>query len=334
VSELWLLMNNKLLSICILSYNQADEVERLLNSVMPQMTDDVEIVVRDDSTDNETELLIARYSDVFPIRYFHGEKGGIDKTIIFLSEEAKGEFVWWLGDDEITPGSIQRVLAAIRENGDLSFIWANYTLIKSEKIAISLPKDQIIEDCNRMLELGGVALGFISATICRRELLLTGIEESKQYDGTLFVNLYLVLHVICQPGKLLYMKGPIVICHNTTPEEFIEIAVDDSGVINNWSFQVFALYFSEIIHAFPSFSPSSMEKVIKESFGYTWRGVLVGYVGGWDTPHNKRLIMLKHFGRFPEAWLAFFLFCFPRWLLGIMYRVYKILKLVSMKLKK
>jgi glycosyltransferase involved in cell wall biosynthesis len=82
--------NHKLLSICILSYNQAPDIERLLNSLVPQVTDEVEIIIRDDSTNNETELLVERFSNIIPIRYFHGKKEGIDKTVIFLANEARG----------------------------------------------------------------------------------------------------------------------------------------------------------------------------------------------------------------------------------------------------
>lgn len=317
-------MHSKLLSICILSYNQADEVERLLNSLAPQMTDKVEIVVRDDSTNNETERLIERYSESLPIRYFHGEKGGIDKTIIFLSEEARGKFVWWLGDDEIAPDGVSRVLDAIKEHDDLSFIWANYALAGSGEVALNMSSDHVIEDRNQLLELAGTALGFISATICKRSLLLSGIGNSKRYIGTLFVNLYLVLHVICQGSKILYIKGPVVICHNATSEEVKEVVIDDHGAVNNQAFQVFGLNFSEIVRAFSScFTKGSINRTIKVAFGHTWRGVLVGYVGGWDSPKNKRLKMLKHFGRFPEAWLAFFLFLLPKWVLSVLYRAYK-----------
>ncbi|MEX2164812.1 MAG: glycosyltransferase [Sulfuricaulis sp.] len=86
--------NHILLSICILTYDQLSEIERLLNSLVPQVTDEVEIIIRDDSTNNETGLLVKRFANILPIRYFHGNKEGIDKTVIFLTEEAQGKFVW------------------------------------------------------------------------------------------------------------------------------------------------------------------------------------------------------------------------------------------------
>ncbi len=316
--------NDKLLSICILSYNQASEIERLLSSFVSQVTEDVEIVIRDDSTNDDTENHVKSFSKVFPIRYYRGKKEGIDKTVIFLTKEARGKFVWWMGDDDVVPGGVSNVLDVIKKNPEVSFIWANYRLVNGKKLAIDFKKNCFFKSRDQLLEVGGTALGFISATVFKREIALPGIDLAKKYIGSAFVNLYLVLYVISQPGRYYYIRGEVVICHPATSAEAKASVVNESGVINNWAFQVFGINFKNIVKEFSnSFSNKAIRKTIKTSFGQTWRGILVAYVGGWDTPKGKRIQMIKYFWMYPECWIAFVLFMIPKSILGVLYKLYR-----------
>lgn len=322
--------NEILLSICILSYNQVEEVERLLISLVPQVTKDVEILIRDDSTNNDTKLLVENYSKSIPIRYFQGKREGIDKTVIFLTKEACGKFIWWMGDDDIVSDGVQSVLNVIKQEPEVTFIWANYRMVNGKKLAIDLPCDNYFESRDQLLELGGTALGFVSATIFKRDLAISGIDLAKKYIGSAFVNLYLVLHVISQPGKNYYIHGPVVICHPATTEEIKTVVVKSDGQIKNEAFEVFGVNFSEIVREFSCvFSHSVIRATIKKSFGQTWRGVLVAWIGGWDTPKGKRLRMIKYFWMFLECWIALLFFLIPLSANKLLYRIYKYCTLIK-----
>lgn len=317
--------HEKLLSICLLTYNQPDDIHRLLSSLSTQLTKDVELIIRDDSTDDKTECIVKDFSNHLKIRYFHGKKEGIDKTVIFLTKTANGKFVWWLGDDDIVGDAVEQILDVIKHQPEVTFIWANYRLVGTTKLGIDLPNDTFFENRDKLLELGASALGFVSATIFDRKLALLGIDAAEKYVGSKFANLFIVLFVICQPGKLYYKKGPIVICHPTTSDETKASVVDHNGMIDNWAFQVFGINFSNILRHFSGvFSKSAIRAAIKETFGKTWRGVLVAYIGGWDTPVGKSIPMVKYFWMFPECWLALFLFNLPKVVLVYLYRIYKV----------
>ena len=107
-----------LLSFCIPTCNRPEELSWLLTTLLPQLTDDVELFIKDDSVDNKSEDLVKEMlldSNV-NFRYFHGEKEGIDEANIFIAEHARGKFVWWFGDDdELLPGALERVLSAIKK---------------------------------------------------------------------------------------------------------------------------------------------------------------------------------------------------------------------------
>lgn len=316
--------SEKLLSICILSYNQADEIERILNCLVPQYTDEIEIVVKDDSTNDETEHLVNNFTKVLPIRYYKGVKEGIDRTVIFLMEKALGKFVWWMGDDKIESGGVSAVVEVIKSKPSVNFIWANYQLINTKLVGIDLEAKECQIEKNQLLFLAGAGLGFISATIFNKKIGAKAIVSAEEYVGTLFVNLYIVLYVITQPGESYYLKGPIVTCYPATSEEIKSTYVGNLGEINNPAFQTFGISFASIVKNFSnSFDRNIIRKTLKRSFGQTWRGVLVGTVGGWDTTKGKKLMLIRNFYMYPECWIALVLFMLPVDVLKLLYRLHK-----------
>lgn len=316
------------LSICLLTYNQPEDVDRLLSSISGQLTDEVEIVIRDDSEGDETDLVVSRYSHIKNLRYIRGCKEGIDKTVVFLVEIAQGDFVWWMGDDDIASEGVSKVLNVINSVRNVGFIWANYKLINTEIKGINIGDNRLFSDPDEILLEAGTGLGFISACVLKREIALKSINQLDKYYGTTFVNLYIALFTIVNSDCCYCISDAIVICHPASSEEIKSITVKSSGEINNRAFEVFGVNFCKIVGSFSGKfkSNKTLRKVISRSFGQTWRGVLVGWSGGWDTPKNKRILLIKNFWNYPEAWVAFILFCMPSGVNRLMYGFYKKLK--------
>jgi len=305
----------KLLSVCLLVYNQAPEMERLLNSIYSQITPEVEVIIRDDSTDDECMKAARKFPGV---RYFRGQKGGIDRTFLFLLEQAKGRFVWWVGDDDITKRGIGKVLRVIKNN-DISFVWINYQIFNQSEPVTNM-KEGII-DKDKLLENAGTGLGFCSAGVFKKSTV--DLETAKKYIGGAWTSLYSFLSAISK-GNCYYIKEPIVICYPTTSEEIRAVTVKN-GEINNAAFEVFGVGFANLLWEFEgTFSRKAIRKTIKGSFGQTWRGMLVGWIGGWDTPKGKRWRMFKLFWSYPECWIALPIMLMPLWINKGLFRIYKV----------
>ena len=58
-------LKNILLSICLPVYNQPDKVREFFKNIIPQLNPEIsshiEIVIRDDSTNDETKNVVSRY---------------------------------------------------------------------------------------------------------------------------------------------------------------------------------------------------------------------------------------------------------------------------------
>ena len=138
------------------------------------------------------------------------------------------------------------------------------------------------------------------------------------------ISTAIYIHVLSQPGKFYFLKGPYLFCHPTTNEEVKKIMTRTGKIINE-AFNIYGINFYNIIKDYEnSFTKKAVRKILSKNFSYVWRGILVGWIGGWDTPKGKLWRMFKIYWSYPEFWLALPAFSIPLCLNRALYKVYKI----------
>jgi len=105
-----------LLSICVPTYGRLPYLKELLAALLPQVDDlgsgSVEVCVSDNASPDGTGAYLA--SIVSPsLRFWTNETNiGGDRNFLKCIQEARGEYVWLLGDDELLPvDAVSRVVA-------------------------------------------------------------------------------------------------------------------------------------------------------------------------------------------------------------------------------
>lgn len=115
-------MSSIRLSVCIPTYNFGRFIGETLESIVRQANEEVEIVVLDGgSADNTTEV-VEGFRGAFPrLRYYRQDfKGGIDRDMAKSVELARGEYCWlFSADDVMAEGALDRILRKIRSRMDL-----------------------------------------------------------------------------------------------------------------------------------------------------------------------------------------------------------------------
>lgn len=123
------------LSIVVPSYNQGKYLEEALLSVISQHRNDVELIVMDGgSTDNSVEI-IKKYRN--NIAYWQSKKDkGQSDAINEGFRIAKGEYVTWLNSDDIlVNGALDLIIATIDRNPHIKWFLGNLLWIdKSGRI--------------------------------------------------------------------------------------------------------------------------------------------------------------------------------------------------------
>lgn len=320
--------NEILLSICIPTYNRPKELERMLLGLLPQLTDETEIVIRDDSPNSYSKDIFDRLISGKGIRYqyFSGDKIGLDAASIFLLERAQGSFFWLFSDDdELLEGGVSEVLSLIKSSPELNLIWANFDSDMPSGLAVKNRESGFFRDGSEALEVLGTGIGLVSTQVFRRNCGLLGLDVARKHIvGFSFASTAIYLSVLAGPGKFYFLKGPYVLCHPTGIEE-IKAATTRTDKIINEGFNVYGIDFYTIVKEFDGkFSKRAIKRILSINFAALWRGMLVGWVGGWDTPKGKRWRMFKYYWSFPEFWLAIPFFLLPLWINKLLYRLYKV----------
>lgn len=117
------------LSICIPTYNFGKFIAETLDSIIPQLDDQTEVVVLDGGSTDNTSEIVQYYQSICPhIRYFRqSERGGIDKDMHLSVEKAQGEYCWlFSSDDVMQQNAIATILSEIKENHDVYL--CNFTI--------------------------------------------------------------------------------------------------------------------------------------------------------------------------------------------------------------
>lgn len=184
------------LSICISTFNRGTFIGETLDSILPQLNGDVELVVVDGGSSDDTQAILEAYSLRSPrIRYHRLTKnGGVDADFNAAVELAHGDYCWLMSDDDLfRPNAVDKVLQAIRTDYDA--IVVNYDVhSKYFENVIALPKVKVTEDTtykpdqvDAFFRATAGALSYIGALVIKRSVWMS--IEREQFFGSFFIHL-------------------------------------------------------------------------------------------------------------------------------------------------
>lgn len=223
-------MNNPLLSICIATYNRAAYIGETLDSILPQLDDEVELLVVDGASTDNTEDVIQRYIEVDShIRYVRlPAKGGVDRDYDKSIELAHGEFCWLFTDDDLLrPGAVIAVKAALSEGYGLVIVNAE---VRDRELAVIVQNRRIAMQNNKAYGLNSIEhlfidalsyLSFIGGLVIRRSIWLS--RERESYFGTEFIHVGVIFQKPLPDPALIIATPYIIIRYGNgqwTPRHF------------------------------------------------------------------------------------------------------------------
>ena len=141
-------------SIIIPCYNQAKFLVETINSVLNQTYDNIEIVIVDDcSTDNSKDIIndyLLKYKN---IKFYQNKTNkGVIYSRNFAIENCEGEYILPLdGDDLIEPTYIQKAVEILNKNKNIGIVYCKADFIGAKNGLWNLPlydkKNIIYENC-------------------------------------------------------------------------------------------------------------------------------------------------------------------------------------------
>jgi abequosyltransferase len=173
-------------SICIPTYNRADKLPRLLDSIAGQIGYDleVEVVISDNASTDDTAALVERYKvDGLTIVYDRlPENRGFDRNLLNAIERASGTFCWLFGsDDFLEPGALaalEQTLTRHRDAAGVSIGLQAYSpdlkrqLFLDDHISTDFADETVLVGRGDIIARIGACFGFMSSVVIRRPYLL------------------------------------------------------------------------------------------------------------------------------------------------------------------
>lgn len=208
-------MNRPLISICIPSYNRPKELSRLLESIDTSRIKDVEIVICEDKAPLREgvreEVNNYTANAVYNVNYIENEQNcGYDKNLRNLINKAIGEYVLFMGDDDMfIPGRLDGFIEFVKNHRDCGYILRSYQNVYANgKVAEFkyFDSDKVFEaSADTYISMFDKSV-FISGFTIKREFAKE--VESDKFDGSLLYQMYLLTEV-CRKYPSAYYNTPI-----------------------------------------------------------------------------------------------------------------------------
>jgi glycosyltransferase involved in cell wall biosynthesis len=173
----------KILSICVPTYNRSGYLEKLLGNIRQQLKEfdllgTVEVLVSDNASSDNTQDIAAKFSDI--IHYNRNpENVGPDANFLGLFEMAQGKYIWLPGDDdEVRSDTVRYILNMISAH-DLDYLYlktAGPVIEAADRGGERVSNVELLKTVN-------IFTTFMTSQVVRASLIKTNIEEARPLLG-------------------------------------------------------------------------------------------------------------------------------------------------------
>jgi abequosyltransferase len=213
------------LSICIPTYNFGGFLGETLESMSVQDLAGAEIVVLDSASTDDTPHVVAEWQRRLPnLKYVRADwRGGIDRDMARVVEEAAGEYVWlFSADDVMRVGAVSTVARAL--SPELDVLLCSHTICNKEmRFLFDYPV--IRADPGHLFDLGDVSqrhdyfrraanteafFSFMSGIIVKTEIWRT-VRLNEKFVGSCWAHVARFFEIIVERGLIVrYIGGPLL----------------------------------------------------------------------------------------------------------------------------
>lgn len=282
-------MSKPVLSICIPTYNRAVFLKKSLDVLCPQITsDDVELIVSDNNSPDNTEDIVKQYVAMNPrIQYTKQETNlGAARNFFSLMHRAQGKYILLLGDDDILTDNAVSVLVDILKRKDYGLLYVETRITDNKGIKEFDNKTDFIKEISYFYT-------FMSSSIFRKDVVEM-IEDPLRYVPS---------HLLQMP---FYIKSTLLSDYNAITYEpvfaTIGLAAKANGGYNffdvfvNWYYRIWEEYLDD---------KQLLKWLKKDIWSFIWqytKQLLIHKESGNFKVDNGWKILFKHYGNECYFW--------------------------------
>ena len=202
-------------SLCIPQYNRVQYLLKNLLNITQQSYSDIEVVVSDDASTDNTKEEIQRLQTgyKYSLTYFrHPKNVGYDANVRKSLELATGDYCILLGnDDTLKAGDgIEKLVSFLKENKLPELGFCNYVEAHSPDIVITrAPSSTVIGSGEEVALKYYRSFSYVAGIIIRKDIFES--VNTNKADGSIYVQMYFAARIITNGGRLFMYNVPLVI---------------------------------------------------------------------------------------------------------------------------
>jgi abequosyltransferase len=215
------------LSFCIPTYNFGQFIGQTLHNIFTQCTEEVEIVIVDGASTDQTQEVVRSFQLSHPNLTYHRREQnmGVDRDLAKAVELARGKYCWLMSSDDLLKlNAVSRILTETQLgyavylcnrtecDGKLRPIrdrlWLSSTC--QDRVFDLSNHSELLDYFNHAQSLGAL-FSYISCIIVKRQDW-NGILQDEALAGTNYLHVFTIFQILLSGGQLKYLKDPLVLC--------------------------------------------------------------------------------------------------------------------------
>lgn len=232
--------NNPLVSVVITSYNRANLIEGAVQSALAQDYPNLEIIISDNCSTDNTDEVMAKYLSNPRIRYYKNEQniGMIPNFKLATEQRSKGDYITYVSSDDylINNSFISQAINIVNTYKNILIVFGkNQTFIEQKNDLIDdnthhLYQEVFMNGKDVFLRFAKTkALGWGAAFIKKAELISLNIFNTRSTSLDYEANLLLMLK-----GNIGFIKEPTYV-YRVHTNQASQVKNADA-VIKNYTF--------------------------------------------------------------------------------------------------
>lgn len=298
--------NNIKLSIAIPTYNGVLHIQEALDSIISQLDDideEVEIVISDNASTDQTPKIIREYQKIYPfIKYFcNDENLGADRNFDLAVRSSKGMYVWLFSDDDILKsGAIKRVLEVLKKYPKIGVIWVNYGIYNEDFSVCSMESRDLktIADvyCKSADEF--YTTTHILSTACSTNIVKRSSWNSVDKDkfmGSHFIHVGVISSYLIKENNAYCINYPYVMIRMRRVSRWV----------NNANLLFYSINLASIFTGLieRGYKKETINKVFDHIMSGMWRVCISAKLQNVNLDSSLLKAMIKNYGKYPSFWL-------------------------------
>lgn len=207
------------ISVIMSAYNAQKTISRAIRSVLNQTYDDIELIVVNDCSTDNTEKIVKKYKDNRIVYIKHDVNLGAGCARNTGIKNATGDYIAFLDSDDYYNKEYIQTMVDGTENGTFDIVSSGYIAIEGKHKKTKKPKACKSEGNNYIKDNSGT-IHFLSVQLVRKELF-DHVEYCKRRfieDSSTFVKLlyYAKNRNVLNYAGYNYVQNPESLIHSSS----------------------------------------------------------------------------------------------------------------------